>query len=60
MNAKKTSDTMRKSDAMNEEFGRKAKALDGGRLSDLAPTMLSLTGMEIPKEMTGRPLITLE
>ena len=41
-------------------FGRKAKALEGGRLSDLAPTMLSLTGMEIPKEMTGRPLITLE
>ncbi len=37
-------------------FGRKAKAVEGGRLSDLAPTILSLTGMEIPTEMTGKVL----
>lgn len=28
----------------------------GGKLSDLAPTMLSLTGMEIPAEMSGEVL----
>ena len=28
-----------------------------GRLCDLAPTMLSLMGMEIPAEMTGKSLI---
>ena len=30
---------------------------DGGRLCDIAPTMLSLMGLDIPSEMTGRPLI---
>ena len=40
-------------------FGRKAEAVEGGRLSDLAPTILSLTGMEIPAEMTGKPLFKL-
>jgi 2,3-bisphosphoglycerate-independent phosphoglycerate mutase len=29
----------------------------GGKLSDLAPTMLALTGMEIPSEMTGSILV---
>ena len=29
----------------------------GGKLSDLAPTMLSLAGLSIPKEMTGEVLI---
>ncbi|MGF1743194.1 2,3-bisphosphoglycerate-independent phosphoglycerate mutase [Vibrio profundum] len=28
----------------------------GGKLSDLAPTMLTLAGLEIPTEMTGQPL----
>ena len=28
----------------------------GGKLSDLAPTMLALTGVEAPAEMTGKPL----
>ena len=41
-------------------FGRKAKAREGGKLSDLAPTMLYLMGMEIPKEMTGKTIFTLE
>lgn len=30
---------------------------DGGSLADLAPTMLSLLGIEQPKEMTGRSLL---
>ena len=30
---------------------------EGGRLSDLAPTLLDLMGVEIPAEMTGRSLI---
>ncbi|WP_341664169.1 2,3-bisphosphoglycerate-independent phosphoglycerate mutase [Vibrio sp.] len=29
----------------------------GGKLSDLAPTMLSLAGLPIPKEMTGEVLV---
>ncbi|MBQ3132559.1 MAG: 2,3-bisphosphoglycerate-independent phosphoglycerate mutase [Clostridia bacterium] len=34
-----------------------AKLRADGRLCDLAPTMLSLMGMEIPAEMTGKSLI---
>lgn len=30
---------------------------DGGRLCDIAPTLLKLMGLEIPEEMTGRSLI---
>lgn len=40
-------------------FGRKAKARADGTLSDVAPTMLHLMGMEQPKEMTGKPIVTL-
>ena len=29
----------------------------GGRLSDLAPTMLELMGLPIPPEMTGKSLL---
>lgn len=36
------------------------KAVDGGKLSDIAPTMLALMGMEIPQEMTGKPLFIVE
>ena len=36
------------------------KAVDGGKLSDIAPTMLVLMGMEIPQEMTGKPLFIVE
>ncbi|RLV58745.1 2,3-bisphosphoglycerate-independent phosphoglycerate mutase [Parashewanella curva] len=39
--------------------GRQGKINEGGRLSDLAPTMLSLMGEAIPEEMSGQPLITL-
>ncbi|MFQ6372344.1 2,3-bisphosphoglycerate-independent phosphoglycerate mutase [Shewanella sp. YIC-542] len=40
--------------------GRQAHIDDGGRLSDIAPTMLTLMGQDIPAEMTGRPLIHTE
>jgi 2,3-bisphosphoglycerate-independent phosphoglycerate mutase len=30
---------------------------DGGKLADLAPTLLDLMGLEIPEEMTGRSLV---
>ncbi len=33
------------------------KLIDGGRLSDIAPTMLSLLNIKKPKEMTGRSLL---
>lgn len=36
--------------------GGDADVVSGGKLSDIAPTMLSLMGMEIPPEMTGKPL----
>lgn len=32
------------------------KLLDGGKLADIAPTMLNLMGIKIPPEMTGRSL----
>jgi 2,3-bisphosphoglycerate-independent phosphoglycerate mutase len=37
--------------------GPEGVALKDGRLSDLAPTLLGLMGMETPPEMTGTPLI---
>jgi len=30
--------------------------VEGGKLSDIAPTMLSLMGMQTPAEMSGKPL----
>jgi len=39
--------------------GRPATAQGAGRLSDIAPTMLSLLGMDVPPEMTGKPLMKL-
>ncbi|MBQ9274764.1 MAG: 2,3-bisphosphoglycerate-independent phosphoglycerate mutase [Succinivibrio sp.] len=40
--------------------GRDAVMRNDGRLSDIAPTMLYLMGMEIPKEMSGKSIITLK
>ncbi|MGL5798700.1 MAG: 2,3-bisphosphoglycerate-independent phosphoglycerate mutase [Plesiomonas sp.] len=40
--------------------GKPAEAVHGGKLSDLAPTMLSMMGMEIPAEMTGKPLFIVK
>jgi 2,3-bisphosphoglycerate-independent phosphoglycerate mutase len=31
--------------------------MDGGKLCDIAPTLLDMMGVEIPKEMTGKSLI---
>lgn len=39
--------------------GRRAQLASTGSLEDVAPTMLALLGMEIPPEMTGRPLVKL-
>lgn len=41
-------------------FGRDATARTGGTLSDVAPTMLYLMGMEQPPEMTGSSIMTLK
>jgi len=39
--------------------GRAATPVESGKLSDIAPTMLTLLGMDIPAEMTGKPLMKL-
>ena len=36
--------------------GKPGVTLHDGRLADLAPTLLALMGLEVPGEMTGRPL----
>ncbi|WP_115720692.1 2,3-bisphosphoglycerate-independent phosphoglycerate mutase [Gallaecimonas mangrovi] len=41
-------------------YGRAARAVEGGVLSDIAPTMLTLMGMDVPAEMTGKPLFIIE
>lgn len=40
-------------------IGRPAELVSNGCLSDIAPTMLSLMGLEQPREMTGRTLVKL-
>ncbi|CAM4220784.1 2,3-bisphosphoglycerate-independent phosphoglycerate mutase [Pseudoalteromonas byunsanensis] len=40
--------------------GRDAQPHNGKTLSDVAPTMLHLLGMEQPSEMTGTPIMTLK
>ncbi|MCV2884405.1 2,3-bisphosphoglycerate-independent phosphoglycerate mutase [Aestuariibacter sp. AA17] len=40
--------------------GRDASTRNGGTLSDVAPTMLHVMGMEQPSEMTGKPIVTLK
>ena len=41
-------------------YGKKGTMRADGRLSDIAPTMLYLMDMPIPKEMTGKSIIKLE
>lgn len=43
---------------VNKEY-RSQTLRPGGSLRDVAPTMLALMGIEIPPQMTGRPLIDL-
>lgn len=38
-------------------FDNSIELSEGGRLSDLAPTLLNIMGLEVPKEMTGKNLI---
>ena len=40
-------------------YGRNADIRTGGTLSDVAPTMLHLLGLEQPPEMTGTSIVTL-
>ncbi len=40
--------------------GRKARMREGGRLCDIAPTILKLIGLPQPKEMTGKSIVELE
>jgi 2,3-bisphosphoglycerate-independent phosphoglycerate mutase len=40
--------------------GQKSSVRVGGTLSDVAPTMLHLMGMEQPQEMTGTPIVKLD
>ena len=37
----------------------RVKSVKDGALSDIAPTLLTLAGLEIPKEMTGKNLVEL-
>ncbi|MBQ3611236.1 MAG: 2,3-bisphosphoglycerate-independent phosphoglycerate mutase [Firmicutes bacterium] len=37
--------------------GEPVQLKEGGRLCDLAPTLLKLMNIEIPEEMTGKPLV---
>ncbi len=41
-------------------IGRDAEMADDGSLVDIAPTMLALMDIEIPREMTGRSLVALK
>jgi 2,3-bisphosphoglycerate-independent phosphoglycerate mutase len=34
--------------------------IDGGKLADIAPTVLTMMGLPPPREMTGRPLVDFE
>lgn len=36
---------------------RKRRLADGGKLCDIAPTLLGMMGLPVPKEMTGRNLL---
>jgi len=38
--------------------GRPARMAEGGSLQDVAPTLLTMLGVSIPPEMTGRSLVT--
>jgi 2,3-bisphosphoglycerate-independent phosphoglycerate mutase len=38
----------------------RVKAVKNGALCDIAPTLLTLAGMAVPEEMTGKPLVELK
>jgi len=39
-------------------IGRKAKVAQGGALQDVAPTLLTMMGLPLPSQMTGKSLVT--
>ena len=39
--------------------GKRIECVDQGALGDIAPTLLTLWGMQVPAEMTGTPLFTI-
>ena len=41
-------------------LGGGAASIHDGRLADVAPTLLLLMGLTVPKEMTGQPLVRLD
>ena len=42
---------------VDEQYNTANKLREGGRLADIAPTLLNLLGLPQPSEMTGEPLI---
>ena len=38
----------------------RVRSVRDGRLCDIAPTLLTLAGLEVPKEMTGEVLIEMK
>ena len=44
-------------DDLKWEKFKEVKLSEGGRLCDIAPTLLDMMDIEIPKEMTGNSLI---
>ena len=40
-----------------DDSRKEAKLREGGRLADIAPTMLEILGLQKPKEMTGESLL---
>ncbi|WP_216782163.1 2,3-bisphosphoglycerate-independent phosphoglycerate mutase [Candidatus Profftia tarda] len=40
-------------------IGKPAKSINGGKLSDIAVTMLTMMNMKVPKDMTGKQLFIL-
>ena len=40
-----------------DDMRKEAKLRAGGRLCDLAPTLLALMGLPVPEEMSGRSLL---
>mgnify|MGYP003289654235 CR=1 FL=1 len=44
-------------DADSSEYLAQNIKLKDGKLADIAPTMIDLLGLDIPKEMTGKSLI---
>ena len=41
-------------------MGGNKPLIDGGCLSDLAPTMLAILGVDQPVEMTGKSLVKVD